>query len=196
MSNNIITSYIFLEDNITIKISFYVDKDFKIFYTNKTNVFYKYDGYIFISLNNKIVISWSNINYFIENSLEFLQSNFMKELKDNNVYTEDIIEKIRDEIFRIVELFDEKPKLTSKSSNVSSNVSSTLSRPAHYGGENNPFEAIKIIHHYNLNFNLGNIIKYTLRCGKKDEAIKELEKIKQYADFEIQRLNKTIDNER
>jgi len=41
----------------------------------------------------------------------------------------------------------------------------------------------------NLNFNLGNIIKYTLRCGKKDEAIKELEKIKQYADFEIQRLN-------
>lgn len=73
---------------------------------------------------------------------------------------------------------------------------STLSRPAHYGGEGNPFEAIKIIHHYNLNFNLGNIIKYTLRCGKKDESIKELEKIKQYAEFEIQRINKTIDNER
>ena len=116
----------------------------------------------------------------------------MAELKDNEVYTENIMEKIKNEVDRIVELFDEKPELTS----ISSNVSSTLSRPAHYGGENNPFEAIKIIHHYNLNFNLGNIIKYTLRCGKKDEAIKELEKIKQYADFEIQRLNKTIDNER
>ena len=188
MFNNKITSYIDLEDNITIKISFYVDKDFKTFYINNDN----YDGYITISINDKIVISWGNINYFIKNSLEFLQSNFMKELKDNNVYTEDIIEKIRDEIFRIAELFDEKPELASKSSN----VSSTLSRPAHYGGEDNPFEAIKIIHHYNLNFNLGNIIKYTLRCGKKDEAIKELEKIKQYADFEIQRLNKTIDKER
>ena len=188
MFNNKITSYIDLEDNITIKISFYVDKDFKTFYTNNDN----YDGYITISINDKIVISWNNINYFMKNTLEFLQSGCMEELKDNNVYTEDIMEKIKDEIHRIVELFDKKPELASKSSN----VSSTLSRPAHYGGEDNPFEAIKIIHHYNLNFNLGNIIKYTLRCGKKDEAIKELEKIKQYADFEIQRLNKTIDNER
>lgn len=185
MDNNVITSNIFLENNIKVEISFYVNKDFKTFLTNKTNPYYKYDGYIFISLNNKIVISWSNIDYFIKNSLEFIQSGCMEELKNNNVYTENIMEKIKDEIHRIVELFEEEPELASKSSN----VSSTLSRPAHYGGENNPFEAIKIIHHYNLNFNLGNIIKYTLRCGKKDEAIKELEKIKQYADFEIQRLN-------
>lgn len=188
MFNNKITSYIDLEDNITIKISFYVDKDFKTFYINNDN----YDGYITISIDDKQVIEWDNINYFIKNPLEFIQSNCMAELKDNEVYTENIMEKIKNEVDRIVELFDEKPELTS----ISSNVSSTLSRPAHYGGENNPFEAIKIIHHYNLNFNLGNIIKYTLRCGKKDEAIKELEKIKQYADFEIQRLNKTIDNER
>ena len=188
MFNNKITSYIDFEDNIIVEISFYVDKDFKTFYTNGNN----YDGYITISIDDKQVIEWNNINYFIKNSLEFIQSNCMAELKDNEVYTENIMEKIKNEVDRIVELFDEKPELTS----ISSNVSSTLSRPAHYGGEDNPFEAIKIIHHYNLNFNLGNIIKYTLRCGKKDEAIKELEKIKQYADFEIQRLNKTIDNER
>lgn len=37
MFNNKITSYIDLEDNITIKISFYVDKDFKTFYINNDN---------------------------------------------------------------------------------------------------------------------------------------------------------------
>lgn len=193
MFNNKITSYIDLEDNITIKISFYVDKDFKTFYINNDN----YDGYITISINDKQVIEWDNINYFIDNSLRDLQLGCTNELINNDILdTDTIIKDIKNEVDRLAELFDEKPELASKSSNVSSNVSSTLSRPAHYGGEENPFEAIKIIHHYNLNFNLGNIIKYTLRCGKKDEAIKELEKIKQYADFEIQRLNKTIDNER
>ena len=182
MLNNKITSYIDLEDNITIEISFCVDKDFKTLINNDY-----YDGYVAISIDDKQVIFWDNIEYFIGSSLKDLQNDrdCMEELKYNNVYTEDIMEKIKDEIHRIVELFEEEPELEYKESN----VSSTLSRPAHYGGEENPFEAIKIIHHYNLNFNLGNIIKYTLRCGKKDEAIKELEKIKQYADFEIQRLN-------
>lgn len=182
MFNNKITSYIDLEDNITIEISFYVDKDFKTFYANNDN----YDGYITISINDKQVIEWDNINYFIDNSLRYIQLGCTNELINNDILdTDTIIEGIKNEVDRLVELFRIKPELTSKSSN----VSSTLSRPAHYGGEDNPFEAIKIIHHYNLNFNLGNIIKYTLRCGKKDEAIKELEKIKQYADFEIQRLN-------
>ena len=186
MFNNKITSYIDFDDNITIEISFYVDKDFKTFHTNND----EYDGYITISINDKQVIEWDNINYFIDNSLRYIQLGCANELIKNDILdTDTIIEDIKNELDRIIELFDKKPELTSISSNVSSNVSSTLSRPAHYGGEDNPFEAIKIIHHYNLNFNLGNIIKYTLRCGKKDEAIKELEKIKQYADFEIQRLN-------
>ena len=192
MLNNKITSYIDLEDNITIEISFCVDKDFKTLINNDY-----YDGYVAISIDDKRVIFWDNIDYFIDNSLRYIQLGCTNELINNDILdTETIIEDIKNEIDRIVELFRIKPELASKSSNVPSKVSSTLSRPAHYGGEDNPFEAIKIIHHYNLNFNLGNIIKYTLRCGKKDEAIKELEKIKQYADFEIQRLNKTIDNER
>ena len=191
MLDNKITSYIDLEDNITIEISFCVDKYFKTLINNDYH-----DGYVAISIDDKQVIFWDGIDYFIFNPLNILQRDCIEELKSKGVYTETIIKDIKNEVDRIVELFDEKPKLTSKSPNVSSNVSSTLSRPAHYGGKDNPFEAIKIIHHYNLNFNLGNIIKYTLRCGKKDEAIKELEKIKQYADFEIQRLNKTIDNER
>ena len=191
MFDNKITSCIDLEGNILVEISFYVDKDFKTLIKNNDY----HVGYVAISIDDKQVIFWDGIDYFINSSLKDLQNDrdCIAELRSKNIlnkYT--IIESIKNEIDRVVELFDKKPELASKSSN----VSSTLSRPAHYGGEDNPFEAIKIIHHYNLNFNLGNIIKYTLRCGKKDEAIKELEKIKQYADFEIQRLNKTIDNER
>lgn len=45
-------------------------------------------------------------------------------------------------------------------------------RPEHYGGDSNPFEAIKIIDHYNLNFNLGNVIKYILNKGVDKIIIK------------------------
>lgn len=61
-------------------------------------------------------------------------------------------------------------------------------RPNHYGGEENPFEPIKIIMHYGLGFNIGNVVKYVLRAGKKDDIVQELEKAKQYLEFEINHL--------
>ena len=42
-----------------------------------------------------------------------------------------------------------------------------VDHPDYYGGEDNPYEAIKIIEAYDLNFSLGNVIKYVLRAGKK-----------------------------
>ena len=63
-------------------------------------------------------------------------------------------------------------------------------RPDYYGGDFNPHEPIKIIEHYDLNFNLGSVIKYVLRCGKKDDAIQELRKARQYIDFEIARQSR------
>lgn len=65
-----------------------------------------------------------------------------------------------------------------------------VNHPSHYGGENNPLEVINIIEHYDLNFNLGNVIKYCLRAGKKDELIQELKKAQWYINREIQRLEK------
>lgn len=59
-------------------------------------------------------------------------------------------------------------------------------RPAHYGGEINPFEAIKIINYYDLNFSLGNVIKYVLRHKDKG-GLEDLKKAKQYLEFEIQK---------
>lgn len=65
------------------------------------------------------------------------------------------------------------------------------SRPGNVGqyDMSSPFEPIKIIEHYNLNFSLGNVIKYVLRAGKKPGVadIEDLAKARQYLDFEIAR---------
>ena len=46
-------------------------------------------------------------------------------------------------------------------------MTEAVNHPKHYGGEDNPLEVIKIINHYGLNFELGNVLKYVLRADKK-----------------------------
>jgi len=46
---------------------------------------------------------------------------------------------------------------------------SAVDHPAHYGGANNPYEAVKVIEAWKLGFNLGNTVKYICRAGKKAE---------------------------
>lgn len=62
-----------------------------------------------------------------------------------------------------------------------------IDHPKHYGGEDNVYEAIKIIEAYNLNFSTGNVIKYVLRAGKKDRVteIQDLKKALWYLQREI-----------
>jgi hypothetical protein len=62
-----------------------------------------------------------------------------------------------------------------------------VNNPEHYGGADNPYEAIKVIDAWNLNFNLGNTVKYIARCGKKDDEIQELEKAAWYLNNEIKK---------
>jgi hypothetical protein len=62
-----------------------------------------------------------------------------------------------------------------------------VNNPAHYGGADNPYEAIKVIDAWDLNFNLGNTVKYIARCGKKDDEIQELEKAAWYLNNEIKK---------
>jgi hypothetical protein len=61
----------------------------------------------------------------------------------------------------------------------------------YYGGENNTYEAIKVILAHDLGFCLGNVVKYVLRAGKKNKhtEIQDLEKAKNYIDYRIQELN-------
>ena len=61
-----------------------------------------------------------------------------------------------------------------------------INHPEHYKG--NKYEAIDIIDDYQLGFNLGNAVKYILRCGKKDDAIEDLRKAKWYIGHEICKL--------
>ena len=69
--------------------------------------------------------------------------------------------------------------------------------PDHYKSDTG-YEVIDIIEHFKLNFSRGNVIKYTLRAGKKDEAgysdvAKEVEDLKKavwYLQREIKRLEK------
>jgi hypothetical protein len=57
--------------------------------------------------------------------------------------------------------------------------------PDYYGGQDNPYEAIKIIKAHDLNFCLGNVIKYVLRAGKKGDKVEDLRKAIKYLQMEI-----------
>lgn len=65
----------------------------------------------------------------------------------------------------------------------------SLNHRDYYGGDS-PYEALKIIFHYNLGFCLGNALKYIIRAGKKDplKEIEDLKKAQVYLQREIEYL--------
>ncbi len=66
-----------------------------------------------------------------------------------------------------------------------------VDHPQHYGGADNPYEAIKVIEAWGLHasFCLGNTIKYLARAGKKngEDTLVDLRKARWYLDWEIER---------
>jgi hypothetical protein len=66
-------------------------------------------------------------------------------------------------------------------------MSDAVNHPDHYGGADNPYEAIKVIEAWGLGFCLGNTVKYISRAGKKGSDIEDLRKAAWYLDREIQR---------
>lgn len=69
-----------------------------------------------------------------------------------------------------------------------------VDHPSHYGGKDNVYEAIKVIEAWGLNFNLGSVLKYVSRAGKKpgEELLKDLEKAEWYVRREIERLSREV----
>ena len=65
-----------------------------------------------------------------------------------------------------------------------------VNHPAHYGGENNVYEAINVIEAWDLDFCLGNAVKYISRAGKKDPAkeLEDLNKAVWYLNRRIQQI--------
>lgn len=75
-----------------------------------------------------------------------------------------------------------------------------VNHPSHYGGEDDPYESIKVIEAWNLGFRLGNAVKYISRCGKKDlkgdvlkSTVEDLRKASWYLDREITTLERELD---
>ena len=59
--------------------------------------------------------------------------------------------------------------------------------PKHYQGTIQP---IDLINAQDLNFNLGNVVKYVCRAGKKqgENVLSDLDKAKNYINYEIERI--------
>lgn len=62
-----------------------------------------------------------------------------------------------------------------------------VNHPSHYC-EGRRCEPIDVIEDWDLGFNLGNVVRYVSRAGRKDDIVQDLEKARWYLDREIQRL--------
>jgi len=76
----------------------------------------------------------------------------------------------------------------------SANVASAVDHPAHYGGADNPYEAIKVIENWLTleqfhGFCIGNVVKYLSRAGRKEgePTEKDLRKAAWYLDRAIEK---------
>jgi len=67
----------------------------------------------------------------------------------------------------------------------------TIDHPAHYGGKDNPYEAIKVIEAWGLGFCLGNVVKYVSRSGKKGDALEDLKKAAWYLARKIETMERS-----
>lgn len=65
-------------------------------------------------------------------------------------------------------------------------MTDSVNHPSHYGGDTT-YEVIKVIHAWELGFDLGNAVKYIARAGKKSRnPIEDLEKAMFYLNYELE----------
>lgn len=67
---------------------------------------------------------------------------------------------------------------------------STVNHPAHYN--TGKIEVIDAIEDWQLDFHLGNVVKYVARAGRKGEMIEDLNKARWYLERKIQQLGKGV----
>lgn len=94
-----------------------------------------------------------------------------------NYYSEDITDLLKaDVVAQVQRLSDSSPV-----------EKDMVDRPDHYQGSSASMQAIDVIEEFGLNFNLGNVVKYLLRAGKKDpnKKLEDLKKAKWYLEREV-----------
>ena len=60
-----------------------------------------------------------------------------------------------------------------------------IKKPEHYC-EGREYEPKDVIRDWGLNFNLGSAVKYISRAGRKGDILEDLQKAKQFLQFEIE----------
>ncbi len=65
-----------------------------------------------------------------------------------------------------------------------------VNHPDHYGGKDNPYEAVKVIEAWKLGFLLGNTVKYIARHRHKKNMLQDLKKARWYLDRQIRQLER------
>ena len=68
----------------------------------------------------------------------------------------------------------------------------SINRPAHYA-EGRAFEPIDVIADWELNYHLGNCLKYVSRAGRKQSQLEDLKKARWYLSREIETLEAAED---
>ena len=68
-------------------------------------------------------------------------------------------------------------------------IKEMVDHPKHYNM--GKYEAIDVIEDWQLNFNLGNTVKYISRAGHKDDIVQDLKKALWYLEREIKRIENT-----
>lgn len=97
----------------------------------------------------------------------------------------DVCENWEEKILSINEVFEGAKKEIEQ-------INDPVSHPSHYTDGN--IEVIDYIEDKEFNFNLGNVVKYVSRAGKKDKdkTIEDLKKASWYLNREISNLEKNV----
>ena len=105
-------------------------------------------------------------------------------LIENSMTIEDVKKRVNEEICRYggisAELLVNELSETAKE---------MVNHPSHYNM--GKYEAIDVIEDWQLNFNLGNTVKYISRAGHKDDIVQDLKKALWYLEREIKRIENT-----
>ena len=64
---------------------------------------------------------------------------------------------------------------------------SKVEHPSHYA-DGRKYEPINVICDWNLDFCLGNVVKYISRAGRKENEIEDLKKARFYLDYKIKEM--------
>ena len=134
----------------------------------------------------------NKIHGYSEKSIQEKINEKIKELNENQKSIKDSIVNLTKEYApnayqEILDAFYE-----SHDKNVEDEKDCHVNHPNHYGGSDNPYEVIKVLENWDLDFHLGNVVKYVSRAGKKDKSkeIEDLKKAMWYLQRKIELLEK------